>query len=150
MIHRTKLFLSIVSVLLVSGALAVAAAMRDDDAQPLPAEAGDLARAEAIEVRDAAGQVVLSGRFGEGETDDDGEVERKADLRAAAGGARGEAEIEVSGRAGQTPEQELEVEIEGLPGAAAFTVHLDGRSVATLTTDERGRAEVKFTSGEAR
>jgi hypothetical protein len=150
MIHRTKLFLSIVSVLLVSGALGVAAAMRDDE-QPLPAEAGDLAQAQAIEVRDAAGRVVLSGRFGEGEADDDdGDVERKADLRAAAGAARGEAEIELSGQASGTRAQELDVDLEGLPGGTAFTVHLDGRSVAALTTDERGRAEVKITSREDR
>jgi hypothetical protein len=150
MIHRTKLFLSMVSVLLVSGALAVAAAMRDDE-QTLPAEAGDLAQTQAIEVRDAAGQVVLSGRFGEGEADDDdGEVERKADLRAAAGTARGEAEIELSAQASGTREQELEVDLEGLPGGTAFTVHLDGRSIATVTTDERGRVEVKFTSREVR
>lgn len=76
MIHRTKVVLPIVSVLFVSGALGVTLAMQDDE-RPLPAEAGDLAQAAAIEVRDASGQVVLNGSFDAGETEDDGEVERQ-------------------------------------------------------------------------
>jgi hypothetical protein len=145
MIHRSKVFFPILAVLFVSGALGVALAVQDD-AQPMPAEAGDLAQAASIEVRDAGGQVVLSGRFGAGDTDDDdGDVERKAELTAASGSAKGEAEIEISGEAG-APGQELEVEVEGLQAGAAFTVQLDGRQVATLTTDDRGRAEATFTS----
>jgi hypothetical protein len=143
MIHRTKVLLPIVSVLFVSGALGVVLA-RQDDERPLSAEAGDLAQAAAIEVRDTGGQVVLSGRFDAGETEDDGEIERRADLRAASGSAKGQAEIEISPRTGGGVEQELEVELEGLQAGATFTVQLDGRQVATLTTNDRGRAKVEL------
>jgi hypothetical protein len=149
MIHRSKVFFPILAVLFVSGALGVALAVQDD-AQPMPAEAGDLAQAASIEVRDAGGQVVLSGRFGAGDADDDdGGVERKAELAASSGSAKGEAEIEISGEAG-APAQELEVEVEGLQAGATFTVQLDGRPLATLTTDDRGRADATFTSQAAK
>ena len=150
MIHRSKVFFPILAVLFVSGALGVALAVQDD-AQPMPAEAGDLAQAASIEVRDAGGQVVLSGRFDAGDTDDDDDgVERKAELTAASGSAKGEAEIEIDGEAVGAAAQELEVEVEGLQAGATFTVQLDGRALATLTTDDRGRAEATFTSRAAK
>jgi hypothetical protein len=105
-----------------------------------------------IELRDAGGQVVLSGRFGEAGTDDDdgGDVERKADLTATSGGARGEAEIEISAGAGRATKQKLEVEVEGLTAGSSFTVVVDGRSVATITADPRGKADVELSTPRAK
>jgi hypothetical protein len=148
MILRRTMVASVVSVVFVSAALALTVA-RPEDKGTLAAEAGDLSGAAAIEVRDQGGQVVLSGTFGAGDTDDDGgDVERVAELKAPSGAARGEAEIEISGGAGGT-KQELEVDVEGLPAAATFTVVVDGQSVATITTDARGKADAEL-SGPVR
>jgi hypothetical protein len=145
MSHAKKVIIPVVAALVVSGALALAWTARDNETQ-LPSEAGDLAQVAAIEITDAGGQVVLSGRFGAEQADDDGDRERKADLRPASGAAKGEAEIEVSSSNGGTVKQELEVEVEGLPAGAAFTVRVDGRAVVTLTTDERGRAKTELST----
>jgi hypothetical protein len=136
---------AVLSVVGVSAVLSTVAFARADEDQALPAEAGDLSSAAAIEVRDAAGQALLSGTFGAGEKDDDGDVERRADLRAPGGSARGEAEIEISSRAGE-PQQELEFEVEGLPASTSLGLFLDGRQITTFTTDERGRASAEMAS----
>jgi hypothetical protein len=138
-------FKAILSVVSVSAMLSTVALVRADEDQPLPAEAGDLSSATAIEVRDAGGQALLSGTFGAGEKDDDGDVERRADLRSASGAAGGEAEIEISSRAGE-PQQELEFEVQGLPAGTSFGLFLDGRQITTFTTDERGRASAEMAS----
>jgi hypothetical protein len=134
---------SVFGVALVSGALALAWAAPDVEG-PLPQDVGDLSQAAAIEVADAGGQVVLTGRFGVEEAGNGAERERKAPLTAAAGSAKGEAEIEVSTASDGRAEQELEVDVEGLAASATFAVNVDGRRVATLTTDARGRAEVEL------
>lgn len=146
MSHDKKVFIPVVSALVVSGTLALAWATPDDKTQLLPAEAGDLTQAAAVEILDAGGQVVLAGRFGADEADDDGGRERKADLKPASGSAKGEAEVEIGTQAGGVAEQELEVELEGLAGGATFAVRVDGRSVATLTTDARGRAKTEWST----
>ena len=138
-------FKAILSVMGVSAVLSTFALARTNEDQALPAEAGDLSTAAAIEVRDAGGQALLSGTFGPGEKDDDGDVERRADLRAASGGARGEAEIEISSRAGEPP-QELEFEVQGLPASTSLGLFLDGRQITTFTTDEQGRASAEMAS----
>jgi hypothetical protein len=149
MILRRTVVASVVSVVFVSAALALTVA-RPEDKGTLSAEAGDLSGAAAIEIRDPGGQVVLSGTFGAGDTDDDGgDVERVAELKAPSGAARGEAEIEISGGAAGGTKQELEVDVEGLPAAATFTVVVDGQSVATITTDARGKADADL-SGPVR
>ena len=140
---RFKTILAVLGVSAAMSAWSVARATGAD--QPLPAEAGDLSTVAAIEVRDAGGQALLSGTFGAGEKDDDGDVERRADLTAPSGAARGEAEIELSTEAGE-PAQELEFEVEGLPAGASLALFLDGRQVATFTTDERGRASAEMAS----
>jgi hypothetical protein len=148
---RRSVVAAVAVVVFVSGALGLALAVQDDE-KALPAEAGDLAAASVIELRDAGGQVVLSGRFGEAGTDDDdgGDVERKADLTATSGGARGEAEIEISAGAGRATKQKLEVEVEGLTAGSSFTVVVDGRSVATITADPRGKADVELSTPRAK
>ena len=142
MTRKTTTILAVLGVCAVLGTVAVARATED---QPLPAEVGDLSTASTVEVRDAGGQALLSGTFDAGAKDDDGDLERRADLRASAGAARGEAEIEISTRAGE-PAQELEFEVEGLPADAALGLFVDGRQVASFSTDARGRASAEMAS----
>ena len=134
-------------VTVACGALAAVGIARLDGADrvgPIPAALGDLSRASAVEVKDAAGQVVLRGTFGAEQTDDDGAKERKAVLTGTAGAGKGEAEIEVT--AGGTPRVDLEIEVDGLPAAQPFTVHVDGEQAAMLTTDAGGEGEVELSS----
>ncbi len=126
-----------------------AALTRADEAkQPLPTDAGDVSRASAVEVRDASGRVVLQGTFGEAApASSDGDVERKATLAARDGSsASGEAEVEVTRSSSGAVEQEVELDAEKLAPSAAYTLHLDGRQVASFTTDAKGGAEVELTS----
>jgi hypothetical protein len=106
------------------------------------APTADFTNAAVAEVRDAQGQVVLSGRFHQVDEDDD--VERKAVL-AATGivtDAAGEAEVEFTKNA--PAEQEVEFSVRNLPPNAAFTFVIDETEVATRTADGRGRAEVEL------
>ena len=137
------------AALVVAGGAALIRA--DEPKQPLPAEAGDVSRASAVEVRDASGAVVLQGMFGEAPASSDGDVERKATLAARDGSAAsGEAEIEVSRSASGEVEQEVELDAEKLAPSAPYTLHLDGRQVASFTTDAKGGAEVELTSSPRR
>lgn len=103
--------------------------------------AGDFTNAVMADVRDAQGQIVLSGQFQLVEEDDD-DVERKATL-APTGidpDAAGEAEIEYSTAA--PAEQEIEFSVRNVTAGAALTFVIDGIDVATATADSRGRAEI--------
>lgn len=104
---------------------------------------GDFTKATLAEVRDAQGQVILSGRFQLAEEDDD-DVERKAALGPTGvdADATGEAEIEFSTAA--PAEQEIEFSVRNVPAGAALTFVIDGTDVATATADRRGRAEVEL------
>ena len=108
-----------------------------------PGPTGDFTSAALAEVRDAQGQVILSGKFQLVEEDDD-DVERKAALAPAGvdADASGEAEIEFS-RANPA-EQEVEFSVRNVPAEAVLTFVIDGTVVATATADARGRAEVEF------
>jgi hypothetical protein len=145
--RKTKM--GLVGVVTVAcGALAAVGLARLDGADsvgPIPAALGDLSRASAVEVKDAAGQVVLKGTFGAEQTDDDGAKERKAMLAATTGAGKGEAEIEIT--ADSTPRVELEIEVEDLSAAQTFTMFVDGPQAATLTTDASGDGEVELSSG---
>lgn len=121
------------------GSLAVGAAQPK---RPLPAEAGDLAAATRIEVKDASGQAVLAADLG-AVVASGRERERKAVLTGA-GGARGEAEVELVTAADGTAHQELEVEVEGVAPNAALTVFIDGRALGSFTADARGEAEIEL------
>ena len=104
--------------------------------------AADFRTAAAAEVRDAQGQVVLQGQFMDSADDDDDDLERRAILAAAGADAdaAGEAEVEFA-RTGATM-QEVELTIRNLAPRATFTVTIDGIDVTTVTTNQRGRAEV--------
>jgi hypothetical protein len=102
---------------------------------------GDFTNAALAEVRDAQGQVILSGQF---RLVDDDDVERKAVLAPTGidADATGEAEIEFSKAA--TAEQEVEFSVRNVPPGAVLTFVIDGTDVATATADRRGRAEVEL------
>lgn len=113
----------------------------------------DFTKAVLAEVRNAQDQVVLSGKFVVSEEDDDDE-ERKATLSATGvdADASGEAEVEVS-NSGSNRRQEVEFSVTNLQPGGVFTFVIDGRVVATVTADDRGRAayerEVALPGGSA-
>jgi hypothetical protein len=75
--------------------------------------------------------------------DEDGDVERRASLRAtgADADAVGEAEIEF---AEQPPsEQEIEFSARNLQPGGTFTLVIDGTGVVSAVADRRGEAEAE-------
>ena len=104
---------------------------------------GDFTNAAIAEVRDAQGQIVMSGQFQATDEDDD-DVERKAVLAAtgAEADAKGEAEVEFSKDA--PADQEVEFSIRNVAPNATFTFVIDGTAVGTATADGRGRAELEM------
>jgi hypothetical protein len=108
-----------------------------------PNSTGDFTNATVAEVRDAPGQVILSGEFQLVEEDDD-DIERKAALAPTGvdADAAGEAEIEFS-KAGPA-DQEAEFSVRNVAAGAVLTFVIDGTEVATATADARGRAEVEL------
>ena len=107
------------------------------------AQTADLTTAALAEVRNAQGQVILSGQFQLVDEEDD-DVERKATLAStgADADAAGEAEIEFSKSA--PAEQEVEFSVRNVPAGTVLTFAIDGTDVATATADGRGRAEVEL------
>jgi hypothetical protein len=106
------------------------------------APSADFTNAALAEVRDAQGQVVLSGPFQVADEDDD-DVERKAVLAPTGvdADATGEAEVEFSKDAPAV--QEVEFSIRNVSPNTAFTFAIDGTTVATATADARGRTEIE-------
>ena len=101
----------------------------------------DFTNAALAEVRNAQGQVVLSGKFAVSEDEEDeNETERKAPLAPTSidPDAAGEAEVEVSGT-GNSRRQEVEFSVHNLAANTAYTFVIDGRVFTTATTDGRGR-----------
>jgi hypothetical protein len=103
----------------------------------------DFTNAAVAEVRDAQGQLVLSGPFQVADEDDD-DMERKAVLAPTGvdADATGEAEVEFS--KGNAAKQEVEFSLRNVSPGAAFTFVIDGTAIATATADARGRAEVEL------
>jgi hypothetical protein len=104
---------------------------------------GDFSNAANAEVRDAQGQVILSGPFAAVDEEDE-DIERKAALKPTGidPDAAGEAEVEFA-KAGAA-EQEIEFSIRNVQPGATFTFGIDGHDVATAKADSRGRAEVEI------
>jgi hypothetical protein len=104
---------------------------------------GDFTNAMVAEVRDAQGQVVLRGQFAAVDEDDD-DTERKAALAPAGSDtdASGDAEVEFAKNA--PAEQEVEFSIRNVQPGVMFTFVIDGNTVATATSNSRGRAEVEL------
>ena len=103
----------------------------------------DFTNAAFAEVRDAQGQVVLSGQFQMADEDDD-DVERKAELvpTGVDADATGEAEVEFSNDAAAA--QDVEFSIRHVSPNTAFTFVIDGTALATVTSDRQGRAEIEL------
>jgi hypothetical protein len=112
-------------------------------AQAPQGTAFDFTQAALAEVKNAQGQVVLTGRFAVS-ADDDDEEERKATLAATSvdADASGEAEVEVSG-SGDNRKQEVEFSVHNVQPGGTFTFVIDGRSWMTAAADDRGRIEVE-------
>jgi hypothetical protein len=104
---------------------------------------GNFTSAQQADVRDAQGQVVLTGPFVQVDEEDD-DVERKAILKPTAvdPDAAGDAEIEFAKSAATS--QEIEFSVRGLQPGETFTFVIDGQVVATKAADNRGRAEVEL------
>ena len=112
-------------------------------AQATPVTSADFNAAAGAEVRNAQGQVVLQGRFVVNDEDDD-DVERKATLAPTSvdADAAGEAEVEID-KTGSPRRQEVEFELTNLQAGAAYSLLIDGKLVATVNADNRGRASVE-------
>jgi hypothetical protein len=96
-----------------------------------PTEPIDLRNVATAELRDAQGQVVLSGPFRLDDEDDADEVERKAALQPTGSDpdASGVAEVEFVRE--RPVEQEVEFSGRNLQPGASYTLVLDGRDVIT-------------------
>jgi hypothetical protein len=96
----------------------------------------DLKDAKKVEIRDAAGEFVMSGKF-----------EPTAANLTGAGSARGSASIQIEG-SGESSKQTLEASVEGLPGTSSFKLVVDGNEIATFSTDRTGKRVLKLTRGK--
>jgi hypothetical protein len=147
--YRVKRILPLVGMLMLCGYAAFAvirsANKVQEVKQPLPSSVGDLTTAKLVEIKDAAGQIVLSGNFVV-EKKQDGNVEGKALLTGTGinATAKGDAEFEVSmNRVGAT-EKELEISVRRLAPGTSFNLFVDGQQVVTFSTDQRGAAELEM------
>jgi hypothetical protein len=128
---------AIVAALVVAAYLAVRF-----NAQEPTIQTSDFRNAATAEIRDEKSAIVLRGTFMlEDEEDDD--IERKAALATVTSGeVMGEAEVEF---ATEIPvDQEVEFAARGLVAGATYTMIVDGREMARVNADERGRIAVEF------
>jgi hypothetical protein len=103
---------------------------------------GNFTNAAVAEIRDAQGRAVLQGQFVVSPEDED-DIERKAALKPTGldADAAGEAEVEWPKTGGP---QEIEFSATGLEPGARFTCWIDGREIASVTADKKGKAEVEL------
>jgi hypothetical protein len=105
-------------------------------------QSADFRNAATAEVRDATGKVVLRGTFKLVEEEDD-DIERKAPLAATTGGeVVGEAEVEFATE--MPADQEVEFAARGLTAGARYTLIVDGREVAAVVAESRGRIAIEL------
>ncbi len=140
--------LSLLLVALIVAAVSVAIGNPQRINQPLPPALNQLSDAKLVEVKNEAGQVVLTGTFTTA-SDTAKEIERTAKL-AGAGAAKGKAEIEMVKSGNGFSKQELEVALAGLAPAAKFKLFVDGDEVIAFTTDKSGKTAMKFSSKNAK
>lgn len=114
--------------------------------QPLLPSLDDLAAVRLVEVKNAGGQIVLSGSFTM-TTKNNLDIEGEATLAATSvdADAAGKAEVEVSKRNGNV-EKELEVEVRKLAPGETFNLFIDGQQTAVIKTNQRGVAELEMTN----
>jgi hypothetical protein len=126
----------------LAAVVAVGSAIYASDQQP--PITGDFRNANAAEIRDAQGQVLLRGTFAPVDSDEDDEVERLAKLAPATPGSSATGEAEVEHRKSEPNEQEVEFQVSGVPARSAVTLVLDGKPVITVTADDKGKAEAEI------
>lgn len=147
--YRVKRILPLVGMLLLCGYAAFAVIRSGNKVQKvkhdLPASVNNLAAAKLVEIKDATGQLILSGNF-IAENKQGGDIEGKALLTGIGinTGAKGEAEFEVSRNKNGGTEEELEVSVRKLTPSTSFSLFVDGRQVATFSTNLRGAAELEM------
>lgn len=105
--------------------------------------------AATAEVRDAQGQVVLSGPFKPVDQDDEDEREIRATLAPTGADTDAAGEAEVEWPTANPADHEVEFSVRNLQAGGKFTFVIDGTTVATATADQRGRAEVELDAGNA-
>jgi hypothetical protein len=102
----------------------------------------DFRNAVTAEIRSSQDEIVLRGTFMLVEEEDD-DIERKAALAATTGGeVMGEAEVEFATE--MPAAQEVEFAARGLVAGATYTLVVDGRVVATVAADPRGRIAIEL------
>jgi hypothetical protein len=107
-----------------------------------PVQSVDFRNAATAQIRDSAGTVVLHGTFMLVEEEDD-DIERKAALAPRTGGeVMGEAEVEFATE--MPADQEVEFAARGLTAGATYTLVVDGREVASVVADPRGRIAIEL------
>ena len=128
----------IVAVVLIAGGGYAVARFKAQEA----IQSADFRNAATAEVRDAAGAIVLQGTFMLVEEEDD-DIERKAALaRPTGGGILGEAEVEFATE--MPADQEVEFAARQLTAGATYRLVVDGRQVASVVADSRGRIAVEL------
>jgi hypothetical protein len=136
----TRQWIPIAGLVMTMAGAGYAVAQLKGQVQP---PTNDFTNAVSAEVRDAQGQAVLQGQFA-APVEEDGGVERRATLAPTGtdADAAGEAEVEYARNAPRT--QEVEFAVRNLTANTSYTFVIDGRDVATATTDRRGGADVEL------
>jgi hypothetical protein len=149
MTYQAKKLFSLIGLIALFGFAAIKVVSSDvqEIKQPLPAGIGNLAEAKTVEVKDAGGQLILSGAFGSPKQGRK-EIERETVLTATnvMPKARGVAEVEISTDNPSFVEQELELSVKYLSAGSRYFLFVDGQEVASFTTNHRGRAELECTN----
>jgi hypothetical protein len=141
MTHAHGILTALFGVLAVCAALALG--LSRFVAQPAPKARlvlADLSGAASVEILDASNRPMLHGLFQvyPAQTAD---LLKAAQLVASEGVAVGKVEIELVRHPNGVLVQELEVDVDGLPGEAVFSVVIDGTAAGGFRTDISGAAE---------
>jgi len=148
MSFKVKRIIPLLGMLFLFGYAAMAVSREARELkQALPQAVSSLAAVKSVEVRDAGGQVILSGSF-TFKNKRGGDVKGAAILAATGliADAKGDAEIEVrNGRDGQR-KQELDVEVEKLIAGGSYNLYVDGQQVVTFAADGGGEADLELTN----
>jgi hypothetical protein len=112
------------------------------DARESAIASADFRNAVTAEIRNPLDETVLRGTFMLVEEEDD-DIERKAALAATPGGeVVGEAEVEFATEMAAV--QEVEFAARNLIAGEMYTLVVDGREVATVAADPRGRIAIEL------